>query len=432
MAIAAVLSSASTTNIRWFLWLFYFLSLFMSQSCLAYHDQFNFNHGRLFSRKLCPGSCSMNFELQPLFRDSTVSESTHLSASSNPRRNGMKNRASKMYLSVSAAALVLIAVSSTWHMRRRDSLFQEEQENIRETEVNRSGNDDISDDNLRRGSENQMVSERRPVFQLDVIRKFKKYFSIETKIRNQVEFQGLPSFPLKVILKATQYFSDDRILGEGSFGVVYMGQLDDGGLIAVKRLSPSSLFAEALVNEVSTLANLQHKNVIKILGYCIKRDEKMLIYELMSNGSLDNFIFDDRITGTYEYMSPEYLIHGQLSVKTDVYSFGVLLLEIITGKKNTSFRSMEHEMTTLLEYVWKLWCEGQALDLIDPALKHSGENYNNEIMRCIHIGLLCIQEDQTDRPTMSSVVVMLASDDVKLPELKSSDIEYISASEGSI
>ncbi|KAI9197721.1 hypothetical protein LWI28_003114 [Acer negundo] len=292
MAIAAVLSSASTTNIRWFLWLFYFLSLFMSQSCLAYHDQFNFNHGRLFSRKLCPGSCSMNFELQPLFRDSTVSESTHLSASSNPRRNGMKNRASKMYLSVSAAALVLIAVSSTWHMRRRDSLFQEEQENIRETEVNRSGNDDISDDNLRRGSENQMVSERRPVFQLDVIRKFKKYFSIETKIRNQVEFQGLPSFPLKVILKATQYFSDDRILGEGSFGVVYMGQLDDGGLIAVKRLSPSSLFAEALVNEVSTLANLQHKNVIKILGYCIKRDEKMLIYELMSNGSLDNFIFD--------------------------------------------------------------------------------------------------------------------------------------------
>ncbi|KAI9199064.1 hypothetical protein LWI28_026706 [Acer negundo] len=117
MAIAAVLSSASTTNIRRFLWLFYFLSLFMSQSCLADHDQFNFNLGCHFSRKLCPGSCSMKFELQPFFRDSPVSELMHLSASSNLERKGKKNRASKMYLSVSAAALVLIAVSTTWHMR---------------------------------------------------------------------------------------------------------------------------------------------------------------------------------------------------------------------------------------------------------------------------------------------------------------------------
>ncbi|KAK0579386.1 hypothetical protein LWI29_025585 [Acer saccharum] len=446
MAIAAVLSSASTTNIRWFLWLFYFLSLFMSQSCLADHDQFNFNHGRLFSRKLCPGRCSMKFEMQPFFRDSTVSESMHLSASSN-----LKNRASKMYLSVSAVALVLIAVSSTWHMRRRDALFEGE---------DRSGNDDNSHDTLRRESENQMVSERRPLFPLDVIRKFKKYISFETKIRNQVEFQGLPSFPLKVILKATQQFSDDRILGKGSFGVVYKGQLDDGGLIAVKRLSPSSQFAESLINEVSTLLYLQHKNVVKILGYCIERDEKLLIYKFMSNGSLDYVLFgssmdirlaewktrkniingiargllylhedsrlkiihrdikhsnillddnmnpnisdfgfakiifdedeiqEDRIAGTIGYMAPEYDIHGKLSVKTDVYSFGVLLLEIITGKKNKDL--VECELTPLPDYVWKLWCEGQALDLIDPALKQSCENYNNELMRCIHIGLLYV------------------------------------------
>ncbi|KAK1557408.1 hypothetical protein Q3G72_024173 [Acer saccharum] len=181
MAIAAVLSSAPTTNIRWFLWLFYFLSLFMSQSCLADHDQFNFNLGRHFNRKLCPG-CSMKFELQPFFRDSLVSESMHLSASSNLERNGKKNRASKMYLSLSAAALVLIAVSSTWRMRRRDALFK-------------------------------------------------------AKIRNKAEagFQGLPSVPFDVILKATRQFSDDKVLGNGSFGVVYKGQLDDGELIAVKR-----------------------------------------------------------------------------------------------------------------------------------------------------------------------------------------------------
>ncbi|KAK1557583.1 hypothetical protein Q3G72_027547 [Acer saccharum] len=148
MAIAGVSSSASTTNIRWFLWLFYFLSLSTSQSCLADHDQFNFNHGRLFSRKLCPGRCSMKFELQPFFRDSSVSESMHLSVSSSPR---MKNRASKMYFSVSAAALVLIAVSSTWHMRRRDALFEGE---------DTSGNDN-SHDTLRRESENQMNSRKR-------------------------------------------------------------------------------------------------------------------------------------------------------------------------------------------------------------------------------------------------------------------------------
>ncbi|KAK0577953.1 hypothetical protein LWI29_002822 [Acer saccharum] len=239
MAIAAVLSSAPTTNIRWFLWLFYFLSLFMSQSCLADHDQFNFNLGRHLNRKLCPG-CSMKFELQPFFRDSLVSESMHLSASSNLERNGKKNRASKMYLSLSAAALVLIAVSSTWRMRRRDALFKEERENIRETGLiesgeGRSGNDNNTHDILQR--ENQVVFQHCPVLPLDVIRKFKLYF-IEAKIRNKAEagFQGLPSVPFDVILKATRQFSDDKVLGNGSFGVVYKGQLDDGELIAVKGL----------------------------------------------------------------------------------------------------------------------------------------------------------------------------------------------------
>ncbi|KAL2227355.1 UNVERIFIED_CONTAM: Cysteine-rich receptor-like protein kinase 26 [Sesamum indicum] len=115
----------------------------------------------------------------------------------------------------------------------------------------------------------------------------------------------------------------------------------------------------------------------------------------------------NRIVGTYGYMAPEYAIHGQFSVKSDVFSFGVLVLEIISGQKNNCFRSGEN-VEDLLSFAWKNWREGTAANVVDPVLR-SGAGSMTEMLRCIHIGLLCVQENASDRPTMASVVLMLSS-----------------------
>ncbi|KAJ6978777.1 hypothetical protein NC653_027055 [Populus alba x Populus x berolinensis] len=111
-------------------------------------------------------------------------------------------------------------------------------------------------------------------------------------------------------------------------------------------------------------------------------------------------------------MAPEYAMAGLFSVKSDVFSFGVLLLEMISGKKNVGFHLSE-EGESLLTFAWKLWSDGQGLELMDPMLEKS--SVATEVLRCIHIGLLCVQEDPADRPTMSSVLHMLASDTITLP-----------------
>ncbi|KAI9093249.1 hypothetical protein K1719_027263 [Acacia pycnantha] len=120
----------------------------------------------------------------------------------------------------------------------------------------------------------------------------------------------------------------------------------------------------------------------------------------------------NRVVGTYGYMAPEYAIHGLFSVKSDVFSFGVLLLELVSGKKNREFShsNMSHN---LIGHAWRLWKEGRPLELIDPCLDDLFDL--SEAMRCIHISLLCLQQHPEDRPNMSNVVVMLSSESI-LPD----------------
>ncbi|CAN6205644.1 unnamed protein product [Urochloa humidicola] len=114
-----------------------------------------------------------------------------------------------------------------------------------------------------------------------------------------------------------------------------------------------------------------------------------------------------RIVGTFGYMSPEYVLRGQYSTKSDVFSFGILVIEIVTGMRNTG-RYFDEQNEDIISIVWRHWSEGRIAEMIDDSL---GRNYSEtEVLKCINIGLLCLQQNPVDRPTMSDVMVMLNGD----------------------
>ncbi|XP_020589354.1 G-type lectin S-receptor-like serine/threonine-protein kinase At4g27290 isoform X2 [Phalaenopsis equestris] len=251
----------------------------------------------------------------------------------------------------------------------------------------------------------------------------------------------LPLFDFETVADATNNFSEDNKLGEGGFGSVYMGKTDDGQEIAVKRLSESSTQGlDEFKNEVMLIVKLQHRNLVRLLGCCVQRQEKMLIYEYMPNKSLDTFLFDQemvpkisdfglarifggneaksqtkRVVGTYGYMSPEYVLDGIFSMKSDVFSFGVLTLEIISGQKNRG-DYISQTYYHLLQQAWRLWKEDNAMELLDETIENS---YSvNEVLRCIKVALLCVQDRPEDRPLMSDIILMLTSNNEVLPDPK--------------
>uniref|UniRef100_M8CBR1 Cysteine-rich receptor-like protein kinase 25 n=1 Tax=Aegilops tauschii TaxID=37682 RepID=M8CBR1_AEGTA len=116
----------------------------------------------------------------------------------------------------------------------------------------------------------------------------------------------------------------------------------------------------------------------------------------------------NRVVGTYGYMAPEYVMRGNYSVKSDVFSFGVLVLEIVMGRKNSDCYN-SHQSQDLLTTVWEHWTAGTVLEMADPSMNKS------DALRCIHVGLLCIQGNPTDRPMMSTVAMMLGGDTFSLP-----------------
>ncbi|KAL6201834.1 hypothetical protein ACLB2K_025546 [Fragaria x ananassa] len=121
-------------------------------------------------------------------------------------------------------------------------------------------------------------------------------------------------------------------------------------------------------------------------------------------------VMTNTIWGTLGHMPPEYIMTGILSMKTDVYSYGVLMLEIISGNKNR-----KADGNYLVEDAWQLGQKGAGLELVDPKLEASSIN-EDQLLRCIHVGLLCTEENEDDRPTMSDAISMLTNERVPLPK----------------
>ncbi|CAL5031747.1 unnamed protein product [Urochloa decumbens] len=314
----------------------------------------------------------------------------------------------------------------------------------------------------------------------------KKSYPMYSTEAEDVEMVDSMMMDVSTLRTATGDFDESNKLGEGGFGAVYKGVLPDGDEVAVKRLSDSSTQGEdELKNELTLVAKLKHKNLVRLVGVCLEQQERLLVYEYVPNRSLDLMLFDtenenheqldwrqryriingiarglqylhedsqlkvvhrdlkasnilldanmnpkisdfglarifdrdqtqaktSQIVGTYGYMAPEYVMRGNYSVKSDAFSFGVIVLEIVTGRKNNGSYSSKPS-GDLLNTVWEHWEAGTVMELVDPSM--NGSFPEGDVLRCFHIGLLCVQGDPAARPVMSSVVMMLGTDTISL------------------
>ncbi|MFS7930374.1 putative protein kinase RLK-Pelle-DLSV family [Helianthus anomalus] len=299
---------------------------------------------------------------------------------------------------------------------------------------------------------------------------------------NYEEFLGIDAKPYTFafgdLRDATVDFSPANKLGEGGFGPVYKGTLDDGRVIAVKQLSIASHQGKSqFIAEIATISAVQHRNLVKLYGCCIDGEKRLLVYEYLENKSLDQALFgenrlslswptrfeiclgiarglaylheesrirvvhrdvkasnvlldsdlnpkisdfglaklyDDkkthmstRVAGTIGYLAPEYAMRGHLTEKADVFGFGVVALEIVSGRPNSD-SSLEDEKIYLLEWAWNLHEANSELELVDKELLSDFDE--NEVKRVIRVALLCTQTSPMQRPSMSRVVAMISGD----------------------
>ncbi|KAF5794874.1 putative transferase, protein kinase RLK-Pelle-RLCK-VIIa-2 family [Helianthus annuus] len=315
--------------------------------------------------------------------------------------------------------------------------------------------------------------------------------SVPPSPRSQTEILqsgNLKPFSFNVLKLATRNFRPDSVLGEGGFGSVFKGWIDEqslaaakpgtGTVIAVKRLNQEGLQGhQEWLAEINYLGQLNHPNLVKLIGYCIEDDHRMLVYEFMPRGSLENHLFrrssyfqplswnlrikvalgaakglaflhspeakviyrdfkssnilidsnynaklsdfglakdgpvdgkshvSTRVMGTYGYAAPEYMATGHLTARSDIYSFGVVLLEILTGRRCIDKNRPTGEQI-LVEFVKPyLTSKRRILYIMDPRL--AGQYSPNVAMRAAMLATKCLLKEPKHRPTADEVVKAL-------------------------
>lgn len=282
----------------------------------------------------------------------------------------------------------------------------------------------------------------------------------------------------KTLESATDNFKDSNMLGAGGFGCVYRGKLEAGNLfVAVKKLSGGNN-AHAITEfqtEVELLSRIQHPNIITLLGYSIHAETRLLVYELMQNGSLEtqlhgpsrgsaltwhlrikialdvargleylhehchppvihrdlkssNILLDSnfnaklsdfglaildgtqkksqiKLSGTLGYVAPEYLLDGKLTDKSDVYAFGVVLLELLLGRKPMEGPSSPHGQSTVSWAMPQLTDRTKLPNIVDPVIRNAMDM--NHLYQVAAVALLCIQPEPSYRPLIADILLSL-------------------------
>ncbi|KAJ0740074.1 putative protein kinase RLK-Pelle-RLCK-V family [Helianthus annuus] len=302
-------------------------------------------------------------------------------------------------------------------------------------------------------------------------------------------FVGLPEtshlgwghwFTLRDLEEATRRFSKENVVGEGGYGVVYKGTLINGTVVAVKKLLNNLGQAEKEFRvEVEAIGHVRHKNLVRLLGYCIEGTHRMLVYEYVDNGNLEQWLHGDtresgvltwearmkvllgiakalaylheaiepkvvhrdikssnilidhdfngklsdfglaklldsgeshintRVMGTFGYVAPEYANTGMLNERSDIYSFGVLLLEAVTGRDPVDYNRVANEVN-LVEWLKMMVGNRKAEEVVDPNLDLKPSTH--ALKRALLVALRCVDPVSEKRPKMSQVVRMLDTD----------------------
>jgi hypothetical protein len=287
---------------------------------------------------------------------------------------------------------------------------------------------------------------------------------------------GSKRFSFKELARATNNFNDEEKLGQGGFGAVYKGFLQDSNsFVAVKRVSKGSKQGiKEYASEVKIISRLRHRNLVQLIGWCHERGELLLIYEFMPNGSLNSHLFTEEslliwetrykvaqglalalvylheeweqcvvhrdikssnimldsnfnaklgdfglarlvdhvkgsltstvLAGTRGYMAPECVTTGNASKESDVYSFGIVALEIACGRKPIKINASQDQVV-LVEWVWKLYGIGKVLDAADPRL--NGDFDEQQMERLMIVGLWCAHPDRNLRPSIRETIHVL-------------------------